>query len=71
MLKPKYTSRIFVDVGLGFHVKFTWSEALKNISIREEKLAKEIEEGTQSMASIKAHIKLVLEGIRELLNLPD
>uniref|UniRef100_A0A7N0V7R9 Protein UXT homolog n=1 Tax=Kalanchoe fedtschenkoi TaxID=63787 RepID=A0A7N0V7R9_KALFE len=65
------TSRIFVDVGLGFHVEFTWSEALKYISMREEKLAKDIEERSRSIASIKAHIKLVLEGIRELLNLPD
>lgn len=32
------TQRIFVDIGLGFHVEFTWSEALKFISLREEKL---------------------------------
>ncbi|XP_071926638.1 uncharacterized protein [Coffea arabica] len=32
------TSRIFVDVGLGFHVEFTWSEALQYIAAREEKL---------------------------------
>ncbi|CAM8939907.1 unnamed protein product [Rhodiola kirilowii] len=64
------TSRIFVDVGLGFHVEFTWSEALKFISVREEKLAKEIEDYTQLIASIKARIKLVLQGIRELLSLP-
>lgn len=32
------TQRIFVDIGLGFHVEFTWSEALRFISLREEKL---------------------------------
>lgn len=32
------TRHIFVDVGLGFYVEFTWSEALKYISAREEKL---------------------------------
>ncbi|PPR99197.1 hypothetical protein GOBAR_AA21468 [Gossypium barbadense] len=32
------TQHIFVDVGLGFHVEFTWSEALKFISLRKEKL---------------------------------
>ena len=32
------TRRIFVDVGLGFHVEFTWSEALSYITQREEKL---------------------------------
>ncbi|KAK9277751.1 hypothetical protein L1049_007298 [Liquidambar formosana] len=64
------TSRIFVDIGLGFHVEFTWSEALKYISAREEQLAEQIEEYTHLIASIKAQIKMVCEGIRELLQLP-
>lgn len=34
------TQCIFVDVGLGFHVEFTWSEALNYISQREEKIAR-------------------------------
>ncbi|WJX57325.1 hypothetical protein P8452_42897 [Trifolium repens] len=61
---------IFVDIGMGFHVEFTWSEALNFIEKREEKLARQIEEYTQLIASIKAQIKLVCEGIRELLDLP-
>ncbi|KAK7274876.1 hypothetical protein RIF29_15977 [Crotalaria pallida] len=64
------TQHIFVDIGLGFHVEFTWSEALNFIEKREEKIARQIEEYTQLIASIKAQIKLVLEGIRELLELP-
>ncbi|KAL3336488.1 hypothetical protein AABB24_029236 [Solanum stoloniferum] len=64
------TTRIFVDVGLGFHVEFTWSEALNYISAREEKLARQIEEYTRLIASIKAQIKMVCEGIRELLQIP-
>ncbi|XP_021746573.1 protein UXT homolog isoform X1 [Chenopodium quinoa] len=64
------TRRIFVDVGLGFHVEFTWSEALNYIAAREERLAKQIEEYTRMIASIKAQIKLVCEGIRELLQIP-
>ncbi|KAI3429181.1 uncharacterized protein J3R85_008607 [Psidium guajava] len=64
------TERIFVDVGLGFHVEFTWSEALNYILLREEKLARQIEEYTHQIASIKAQIKMVCEGIRELLQLP-
>ncbi|TXG56564.1 hypothetical protein EZV62_017877 [Acer yangbiense] len=64
------TQRIFVDIGLGFHVEFTWSEALNFISQREERLAGRIEEYTRLIASIKAQIKLVYEGIRELLQLP-
>lgn len=64
------TSRIFVDIGLGFHVEFTWSEAIKFIAVREEQLAKQIEEYTHMIASIKAQIKMVYEGIREILQLP-
>ncbi|KAE8691927.1 protein argonaute 7-like isoform X1 [Hibiscus syriacus] len=64
------TQHIFVDVGLGFHVEFTWSEALKFISLREEKLERQLEEYTHLIASIKAQIKLVCEGIRELLQIP-
>ncbi|XP_057759224.1 uncharacterized protein LOC130979716 isoform X1 [Arachis stenosperma] len=64
------TQYIFVDVGLGFNVEFTWSEALNYIQKREERIAKQIDEYNQSIASIKAQIKLVLEGIRELLQLP-
>ncbi|KAL1317576.1 hypothetical protein HN51_069722 [Arachis hypogaea] len=64
------TQYIFVDVGLGFNVEFTWSEALNYIQKREERITKQIDEYNQSIASIKAQIKLVLEGIRELLQLP-
>ncbi|XP_042496436.1 protein UXT homolog [Macadamia integrifolia] len=63
------TQHIFVDIGLGFHVEFTWSEALEFISKKEERLDRQIEEYTQLIASIKAQIKLVYEGIRELLEL--
>ncbi|EYU22393.1 hypothetical protein ABFS82_05G006600 [Erythranthe guttata] len=64
------TRHIFLDVGLGFHVEFTWSEALNFIAAREEKLSSQIEEYTRLIASIKAQIKMVCEGIRELLQLP-
>ncbi|XP_078442794.1 prefoldin chaperone subunit family protein [Wolffia australiana] len=64
------TRRIFVDVGLGFHVEFTWSEALEFIAVKEARIARHIEESTQLIAGIKARIKLVCEGIRELLMLP-
>ncbi|XP_078168160.1 prefoldin chaperone subunit family protein isoform X7 [Carex rostrata] len=63
------TRHIFVDIGLGFHVEFTWSEALQFISVREARLARQIEEYTQLIANIKAQIKMVCEGIRELLQI--
>ncbi|WVZ66563.1 hypothetical protein U9M48_015766 [Paspalum notatum var. saurae] len=64
------TRHIFVDIGLGFHVEFTWQEALQFISVREARLARQIDEYTHIIADIKAQIKLVCEGIRELLQLP-
>ncbi|XP_026395204.1 protein UXT homolog isoform X1 [Papaver somniferum] len=63
------TRHIFVDVGLGFHVQFTWSEALEFISVKEARLAKQIDEYTHLIASIKVQIKMVCEGIQELLQL--
>ncbi|KAI3962191.1 hypothetical protein MKX01_030741 [Papaver californicum] len=54
------TRHIFVDVGLGFHVEFTWSEALEFISVKEARLAKQIDEYTHLIASIKVQIKMVL-----------
>ncbi|XP_043703720.1 protein UXT homolog isoform X1 [Telopea speciosissima] len=53
------TRHIFVDIGLGFHVEFTWSEALEFISRKEERLDRQIEEYTLLIASIKAQIKMV------------
>lgn len=64
------TRHIFVDVGHGFHVEFTWAEALNFITTREETIARRIEKYTHLIADIKAQIKLVCEGIRELLQLP-
>eukprot|EP00245_Coleochaete_scutata_P005820 TRINITY_DN19704_c0_g1_i1.p2 TRINITY_DN19704_c0_g1~~TRINITY_DN19704_c0_g1_i1.p2 ORF type:complete len:159 (-),score=37.90 TRINITY_DN19704_c0_g1_i1:551-1027(-) len=63
------TSRVFVDVGLGFHVEFTRAEALQFIATKEEDLQKKADTRTQQAANIKAQIKLVLEGIRELAEL--
>ncbi|KAJ4815303.1 Protein UXT-like protein [Rhynchospora pubera] len=34
------TRHIFVDIGLGFHVEFTWSEAMQFISVKEARLAR-------------------------------
>uniref|UniRef100_M8BLC7 Protein UXT-like protein n=1 Tax=Aegilops tauschii TaxID=37682 RepID=M8BLC7_AEGTA len=55
------TRHIFVDIGLGFHVEFTWQEALQFISVREARLARQIDEYTHLIASIKAQIKMVCE----------
>ncbi|KAG9451825.1 hypothetical protein H6P81_004729 [Aristolochia fimbriata] len=64
------TRHIFVDVGMGFHVEFTWTEAQEFIEVKLARLDKQLEEYTHLIASIKAQIKMVCEGIRELLQIP-
>ncbi|KAG6396579.1 hypothetical protein SASPL_142731 [Salvia splendens] len=65
------TRHIFVEVGHGFYVEFTWAEALKYISEREKLLSRQIEEYTGKIGAIKVQIKVALEAIRKLLNIPD
>ncbi|XP_074644728.1 protein UXT-like [Tubulanus polymorphus] len=60
------TSRIFVAVGFGFFVEFTLDEALKFIEKKTKHLNEEAEKMSKDSSKIKAHIKLVLEGLREL-----
>ncbi|XP_010095401.2 protein UXT homolog, partial [Morus notabilis] len=55
------TKRIFVDIGLGFHVEFTWSETINYISQREEKLSRQTEEYTRLIASINARSSCLLD----------
>ncbi|KAI3879317.1 hypothetical protein MKX03_031786 [Papaver bracteatum] len=45
---------IFVDVGLGFHVEFTWPEALEFISLKEARLAKFVK-AFRSCSSFQQH----------------
>ncbi|KAH9331171.1 hypothetical protein KI387_003279, partial [Taxus chinensis] len=52
------TRHIFVEIGLGFHVEFTWSEALQFISTKEQALSRQVEDYTHQIAKIKAQIKL-------------
>ncbi|KAL5199128.1 hypothetical protein ABZP36_002640 [Zizania latifolia] len=63
------TRHIFVDIGLGFHVEFTWQEALQFISVREARLSRQIDEYTHLIGSIKAQIKL--QGMVAILEHPS
>ncbi|XP_048741108.1 protein UXT homolog [Ostrea edulis] len=62
-------SMIFVSVGYGFFLEMTHTEALafieKKVSINNAK----IDALTTEVAKIKAHIKLVLQGLQEIQNL--
>lgn len=65
------SSKIFVAVGYGFFVELTHAEALKFIEKKTNQLNEHTEVLTKDAAKIKANIRMVLEGLRELQGLPD
>ncbi|XP_030829263.1 protein UXT homolog [Strongylocentrotus purpuratus] len=67
--KVQDASMIFVQIGFGFFVEFTLKEALKFIDKKTKLLTQQSEKLTQDSAKIKAHIKLVYEGLREIQHL--
>ncbi|XP_058499805.1 protein UXT [Solea solea] len=65
------TSRIFVAVGYGFFVEMNHDEALRFIDKKTNQLTAFTEQLTKDSAKIKANIRMVLEGLRELQGLSD
>ncbi|XP_060078215.1 protein UXT-like [Ylistrum balloti] len=59
-------SRIYVCVGFGFFVEFKMEEALRFIDKKTARLNDQCEKISKDIAKVKAHIKLVLEGLREM-----
>lgn len=64
-------SRIFVAVGYGFFVEMNHDEALRFIDRKTSQLTAFTEQLTKDSAKIKANIRMVLEGLRELQGLTD
>ncbi|KAM6982356.1 protein UXT [Tautogolabrus adspersus] len=65
------SSRIFVAIGYGFFVEMTHDEALKFIDKKTSQLTTFTEQLTKDSAKIKANIRMVLEGLREMQGLTD
>ncbi|KAK3817648.1 MAG: Prefoldin [Benniella sp.] len=63
------TKHIFVNVGFGFHAQLTLDEALAFITQKEAFLQKKAERLTEKAAQIRAHIKIVLEAMAEIMKL--
>ncbi|KAF9938583.1 hypothetical protein BGZ67_010671 [Mortierella alpina] len=63
------TKYIYVNVGFGFHAQLTLDEALVFISKKEAHLQKKAEKYTEKASQIRAHIKLVLEAMAEIMKL--
>lgn len=60
------TSRIYVNIGLGFYVELTLQEALEFVDKKLGILNTRLEESTQKSSKIKGQIKFVYEAIKEL-----
>ncbi|KAF3696332.1 Protein UXT Ubiquitously expressed transcript protein [Channa argus] len=65
------SSRIFVAVGYGFFVEMDYDEAVRFIEKKTSQLTAFTEQLTKDSAKIKANIRMVLEGLRELQGLKD
>ncbi|KAL4646291.1 protein UXT [Arapaima gigas] len=63
------STTIFVAIGYGFFVELTLPEALKFIEKKTNQLTGYTETLTKDSAKIKANIRMVLEGLRELQGL--
>ncbi|GFR57402.1 ubiquitously-expressed transcript [Elysia marginata] len=59
-------STICVAIGYGFFLDMTFDEALAFIQRKTEVLQDKIDCQTRDAGRVKAHIRLVLEGLREL-----
>jgi prefoldin subunit 5 len=64
-------TRVFIDVGLGFHVELSLAEALAWIDLKLPALDKKVAAARGKSAMVQSKIKLVLEGISELMQLQN
>jgi prefoldin subunit 5 len=62
---------VFVDVGLNFHVELELSEALQWIDLKLPTLEQRVQTCKQQAAMIQSKIKVVYEGIAELMQLQE
>ncbi|KAJ3437521.1 protein uxt [Anaeramoeba flamelloides] len=67
--KVNDTSKIILCVGLDVYLEFTLEDAIEWITKKTETLTKEAEEYTQKSLDIKADLRIVSEGIFELMRL--
>ncbi|XP_014675105.1 PREDICTED: protein UXT-like [Priapulus caudatus] len=64
-------SRVCICVGLGVYVDFTFAEALAFVDRRCAHLGGAAAALTKTATQIKAHVKLVLQGLREIQSISD
>ncbi|XP_036055493.1 protein UXT-like [Onychomys torridus] len=65
------TSRIYMALGCGFFLELTLAEALKFVDRKSSLLTELSDNLTKDAVNIKAHIRMMLEGLRELQGLQN
>jgi len=65
------SSFIYVCVGYGFFVQFTPEEAKTFINRKTELLHETAKQLSNDMASVRAQIKFVIQGLRELQDVEE
>uniref|UniRef100_A0A0B6Z650 Uncharacterized protein n=1 Tax=Arion vulgaris TaxID=1028688 RepID=A0A0B6Z650_9EUPU len=63
-------SMICIAIGYGFFLEMTLPEALTFIDKKTQMLQDHVSELTKDVCKVKGHIRLVLEGLRELQQIP-
>lgn len=69
-LSPDPT-RLFLDVGLNFHVELSVPEALAWIDLKLPSLDRKLSHHTKQSSMIQSKIKIVYEGIAEVMQLQE
>ncbi|KAF2073250.1 hypothetical protein CYY_005447 [Polysphondylium violaceum] len=69
--KVEDTNSIFIDVGLGIHVKFNLNEGIQFINQKEAYLNVKLDNYTKKINQIKTKIDLMQKGINDLNALPN
>jgi len=64
-------SLVTVEIGLGFFVELQLDEAISFISDKQQQLEKQVESYSKKAAVISSQIKMIYEGIAELLRLQE
>ena len=62
-------SKIFIAIGYGFHLEMSFAEALKFVEKKVKILQSTADELSLKASEIKANIKFVLEGLKEIQHL--
>lgn len=62
-------SKVFISIGFGFFLQMSFEEAVKFIDKKVKILNQNAEDLGQKACEIKANIKFVLEGLKEMQNL--